>query len=182
MISDSNTIKIEVLKHPTDEDWMLCKECTLVTVGKDAKTPPTVEWKKKILKARHSPIRTLQFCFRISNIPYCNSTHLVRHVHSTPFVKTQRNDRQSEYDRESAPQNAPVDMCWYMNAEELITIMNKRLCGQADVTTRNIVRQIREAVLEVNPEFEDELVPMCIRNGGVCHEFSPCGYNKSYVK
>ena len=33
--------KVEILKHPTDEDWMLCKQCTLVTIGKEAKQPPT---------------------------------------------------------------------------------------------------------------------------------------------
>ena len=32
--------KVEILKHPTDEDWMLCKQCTLVTIGKEAKQPP----------------------------------------------------------------------------------------------------------------------------------------------
>ena len=25
--------KIELLKYPTDDDWMLAKKCTLVTVG-----------------------------------------------------------------------------------------------------------------------------------------------------
>jgi hypothetical protein len=28
------------------------------------------------------------------------------------------------------------------------------------------------------PEFEDELVPMCERCGGVCHEMKPCGRMK----
>ena len=35
---------VEILKHPTDEDWMLCKICTLVTVGKNAINPPDDEW------------------------------------------------------------------------------------------------------------------------------------------
>ena len=35
--------KVEILKHPTDEDWLLCKKCTLVTVGKDSEKPPTDE-------------------------------------------------------------------------------------------------------------------------------------------
>lgn len=25
--------KVDILKHPTEEDWLLCKKCTLVTVG-----------------------------------------------------------------------------------------------------------------------------------------------------
>ena len=51
--------KVEILKRPTDEDWLLCKKCTLVTVGKDSNKLPTAEWKHKILAAEHSPIRTL---------------------------------------------------------------------------------------------------------------------------
>lgn len=172
-------MKVEILKHPTDEDWMLCKKCTLVTVGKDSDKPPTDEWKVKLLKANHSPVRTLQFCFRLTDIPYWVSVHLCRHVHATPFVKSQRNDRQSEYDRVSAPQNAPVTMCWYMNAEELITIAHKRLCAQASKETREVVQEICDKVIETNPEFTNLLVPNCVYRGGLCDEFNCCGRHKT---
>jgi thymidylate synthase ThyX len=95
-------------------------------------------------------------------------------------VKTQRNDRQGEYDRNSAPQNAPVDMMWSMNAEELITIANKRLCNLASKETRILVSMICKKVKQLCPEFAEELVPMCKRNGGVCHEIFPCGERKEY--
>lgn len=157
---------------------MLCKKCTLVTVGKDSDTPPTDEWKVRLLKARHSPIRTLQFCFRLTDIPSWVSVHLCRHVHATPFVKTQRNDRQSDFDRRKAPQDTPVSMCWYMNAEELINIAHKRLCGQASIETRNLVSMICRAVEEVNPEFKGLLVPLCVYRNGICEEFHSCGFNK----
>lgn len=169
--------EVDVLKYPTEEDWMIAKKCTLVTIGKDPIQPPTMEWKKKLLAAEHSPIRTLQFCFRLKNIPYWVSTHLVRHVHATPFVKSQRNDRQSEYKREDAPQSATVDMCWYMNAEELVTIAHKRLCLQASEETREVIKEICKKVLETNPEFEGLLVPKCVYRGGVCTEFYPCNKN-----
>lgn len=172
--------EVEVLKYPTEEDWILAKKCTLVTIGKDAIKPPTMEWKKKLLSARHSPIRTLEFCFMLRNIPSWVATHLVRHVHAVPFVKSQRNDRQDEYDRNEAPQGAPVDMCWFMNAEELMTIGNKRLCRQASPETREVVQRICEAVLETNPEFEGQFEPMCFYRGGRCTEFYPCGLNKQY--
>lgn len=157
---------------------MLCKKCTLVTVGKDSDTPPTDEWKVRLLKARHSPIRTLEFCFRLTDIPSWVSVHLCRHVHATPFVKTQRNDRQSDFDRRKAPQDTPVSMCWYMNAEELINIAHKRLCGQASIETRNLVSMICRAVEEVNPEFKGLLVPLCVYRNGICEEFHSCGFNK----
>lgn len=157
---------------------MLCKKCTLVTVSKDSDTPASHEWKVKLLKANHSPIRTLQFCFRLSDIPYWVSVHLVRHVHATPFVSTQRNDRQENYDRGAARQDTTVTMCWYMNAEELITIAHKRLCNQAAPETRAIIKFICDKVVELNPEFKELLVPNCVYRGGLCDEFHPCGLNK----
>ena len=61
-------MKIELIKYPSAEDWMLVKACTLVTIGKEAKTPPTPEWCHKLLEARHSPIRELKFVFRLEGI------------------------------------------------------------------------------------------------------------------
>lgn len=167
-------MQVEIIKYPTDEDWLLVKQCTLVTVGKESQTPPTEEFKRKILRARHSPIRELRFVFRLRDIPYWVSVHLCRHVHAQPYVKTQRNDRQDGYDRTKATQDAPVDMMWSMNAEELITIANKRLCKLASEDTRKVVKQICRLVEANCPEFKGELVPMCQRNGGECHEMHPC--------
>lgn len=174
------SVEVKVLKYPTEEDWLLCKDCTLVTVGKESMKPPTEEWKKKILNANHSPIRTLNFCFKLINIPYWVSVHLVRHIHAIPFVKTQRNDRQDNYDRGKAPQDALVTMNWFLNAEELITIAHKRLCMQASPETRAVIKEICRQVEELCPEFKGLLVPMCHYRGGVCTEFNPCGYNKGY--
>lgn len=168
-------MRVTIRKHPTDEDWMLCKEATLTTIGKKSTKPPTMEWKKKILRARHSPIRELEFLFRLEDIPYWVSTHLVRHVHSVPFVKTQRNDRQNTYDRNEAPQGALVNMDWLVNAEEIQVIANKRLCTQAAKETRELVQMICDEVVKINPEFDGLLVPMCEHCGGICYEFEPCG-------
>jgi hypothetical protein len=143
----------------------------LVTVGKKSVTEPDIEWKYKILEARHSPTRVLNFMFKLET-PYWVSVHLCRHIHSQPFVRSQRNDRQSDYDRNKAPQDAPVTMLWYMNAEELMVIANKRLCKQASEETRQVVRMMCKEVLKVCPEFEGLLVPMC--RYGKCHEMFPC--------
>ena len=168
-------MKVELIVYPTEKDWMFAKSCTLVTVGKEASKPPTEKFKREILKARHSPIRVLQFGFYLTDVPYWVSVHLCRHIHAQPFVRTQRNDRQSGYDRKKAPQDTPVDMIWYMNAEELLQIANKRLCTLASLETREVVRMMCAEVSKLCPEFADELVPMCVRNGGVCHEIFPCG-------
>jgi thymidylate synthase ThyX len=166
-------MKVELIKYPSLEDWIMCKQCALVTVGKKTVREPDIEWKRKILEARHSPIRVLNFMFKLE-VPYWVSVHLCRHIHSQPFVRSQRNDRQSDYDRNKAPQNEPVTMLWYMNAEELMTIANKRLCKQASEETRQVVKMMCEEVLKVCPEFEGLLVPMCAYHNGKCHEIFPC--------
>jgi len=165
---------VQLLAYPDEKRWLEVKQRALVTVGKTTATPPTFEWKKKILRARHSPIRHLEFSFYLEEIPSWVSVHLARHVHAQPYIKSQRNDRQTEYDRNSAPQNAPVCMIYDVNGEELMTIANKRLCNLASPETRELVRMMCNAVLEKCPEFEGLLVPACDYNK-VCHEMYPCG-------
>ena len=166
-------ITVELNEFPSDNDWLEVKKRALVTVGKKAKDAPQEEWKRKILEARHSPIRVLQFAFELE-LPYWVSVHLCRHIHAQPFVESQRNDRQSEYDRNKAPQDESVKMIWYMNAEELMIIANKRLCNQASEETRQIVKMMCDEVLNVCPEFDGLLVPMCQYQGGKCHEMFSC--------
>jgi thymidylate synthase ThyX len=166
-------MKATLLRYPSEEDWLFAKQCALVTVNKTAITPPDLEWKRKILEARHSPIRELRFAFELQ-IPYWVSVHLCRHVHAQPYVRSQRNDRQDEYDRNAARQDELVTMIWTMNAEELMTIANKRLCKQASVETRNVVAAMCKIVEILMPEFNGLLVPACQYNGK-CHEMFPCG-------
>ena len=166
-------MKVQLLEYPNEKDWFEVKRRCAVTVGLSPKNAPTDEWKRAILKARHSPIRYLQFSFYLE-IPYWVSVHLCRHIHAQPYVRSQRNDRQSEYDRNKAPQDAPVKMIWDINGEELLVIANKRLCKQASKETQEVVRMMCNAVLDKCPEFDGQLEPQCARNGGVCYEIYPC--------
>lgn len=169
-------MKVELLEHPNKNDWMEVKRRALVTVGKYAENAPSEEWEMKILKARHSPIRRLRFSFYIE-CPYWVSVHLCRHhVGCQPYVRSQRNDRQNEYDRNEAPQNAMVSMILDLNAEALITLANKRLCNQASPETQEVVLMMCKEALMANPEFRNELVPMCAREGK-CNEMKPCKKN-----
>lgn len=175
-------MEVELIKYPSDEDWLICKNLALETVWKESDIPPVESWKHKILEARHSPVRSLIFIFRIKEIPYYTTNHLVRHVHATPFVSSQRNDRQDMYDRTKAPQDAPVNMSWLMNAEELMCISNKRLCLQSSKETREVVQKMCEIVIQQCPEFDGLLVPACEYNGGTCHEMYSCGRWMLYKK
>ena len=166
-------MEVRLINAPTEEDWMGVKERAVVTIGKHAVTPPTSEWKHRILRARHSPIRYLRYSFYFEGIPSWVSVHLVRHVHAQPYVKSQRNDRQSDYDRTKAPQDTPVNMIYDVNAEELMVIANKRLCSQASKETQAVVREMCKLAEEVTPELKGLLVPMC--EYGRCNEMYPCG-------
>lgn len=170
--------KVEILKSPTQEDWSWVKTCTLNTVGKKSLTDPTSEWKKKLLLAEHSPLRELWFGIRME-IPYYVSVHYVRHhIGVNHYVQSQRNDRQANYDRTKAPQDAPVSHIISVNAQELVFMAHKRLCKQADPATRTVMQEIVKQVVAVCPEFEEVLVPLCKYRNGVCTEFFSCGANK----
>ena len=162
--------KVTLLYQPTAEDWLEVKRRALVTIGKRPATQPSDEWKRAILRARHSPIRYLRFSFLLE-VPYWVSVHLARHVHAQPYVRSQRNDRQGDYDRNKAPQDAMVTMIWDMNAEELMVIANKRLCKQASEETQEVVKMMCDLVDDIYQPF---LVPACVYQGG-CHEMHPCG-------
>ena len=172
-------MKVELVKYPTDEDYLWAKQCALGTVGKETDKVPTPEWKHRILEARHSPIRDLMFRFVLRDIPYFVSVHMVRHhIGVNWYVQSQRNDRQNKYDRNAARQDAPVTVRMSINAEELMVIANKRLCNLASPETRALVRMICDEVLKVCPEFEGLLGPFCKFHGGVCHEMYPCNRSK----
>lgn len=169
-------ISVSILRRPTADDWNRCKDLAMRTMGKTwTGNEVTDEWMHKMLECRHSPIRTLMFTIEIT-CPYFVSVHLVRHkIGVEHFVQSQRNDRQSSYDRQLAPQNSMVTHTMDINAESLMIMSNRRLCGQADPTTRYTMTKICREVEEVNPEFKGHLVPMChwLRH---CPEAKPCGW------
>ena len=174
-------MEVEMWRHPTEEDWFGAKQRALVTAGKKAINPPDNEWKVKMLRCRHSPIRYLQFSFYISDMPYWLHVELVRHhVGFQPYVKSQRDDRNNnEVPRGKKPQDAPVNAIIDLNAETLMTLMNKRLCGCATKEMQEFMLTIRKEVIKTNPEFAEFLVPMCLYHNR-CNEFVSCRGNALY--
>ena len=165
---------VSLLKSPTEDDWWEVKRRALITIGKKPVNPPDSKWKHEILKARHSPIRYLQFCFLLEDIPYWVSVHLCRHIHAQPYVSSQRKDWESNYNRDEEPQGALVTMILDMNAEELMIMANKRLCNKASKKTQSVVQRMCLAALDSYPEFAGLLVPMCEYHGGKCKEMYSC--------
>lgn len=171
---------VQVMRYPNNEDWKRCKTLAMNTIGKVfVGDTVTDEWKERILQAEHSPIRTLMFTVKMI-IPYYVSVHFCRHKYGVEhFVTTQRNDRQDMYDRTQAPQGAEVCHIMDLNAQALINLAHKRLCGNADPATREVMQQIVSAVCEVSPEMKPVLVPLCEYRGGVCHDYTSCGRCKN---
>lgn len=165
---------IQLIRYPGPGDWERCKLLALSTVGKKFPGEVSDDWKRKILRAEHSPIRTLMFTIRM-DVPSYVSVHFCRHKYGVEhYVMSQRNDRQSNYDRREARQDAPVVHIMDLNAQALMTMARRRLCGQADPETRRAMESIVGAVVVKCPEFAEVLVPMC-EYQGKCPEFRPCG-------
>jgi len=136
---------------------------------------PSVKWKKKIIKSEHSPLRCLMFNIDFYDIPnYCMG-HLVRHVHSQPFVSTSRPDIDGhQLPREEQRKTDPVNMRLFLNAQEIINISKVRLCNKAEAETRKIWNEVIKELRKIEPELANACVPSCCYRG-FCPEFKSCG-------
>lgn len=173
-------MKIKLLKYPTEQDLLWCRQCTLNTIGKTTTKQPTEKWLKELVEAEHSPIRELWFGIKME-VPYWVSVHFVRHhIGINHYVQTQRTDR-TGIDRNNLPQGQIVSHIMSVNAQELIFMAHKRLCKQASKETREVMQEIVRQVIEVAPYMKDVLVPLCAYRH-CCTEFNPCGLYKKYEK
>ena len=136
---------------------------------------PSVTWKKKIIKAEHSPLRCLMFNIDFYDIPSYCAMHLVRHVHAQPFVSTSRPDINGHIpSREEQRKTDPVNMRLFLNAQEIINISKVRLCGKAEYKTRNIWFEVIKELALIEPELANACKPSCFYRG-FCPEFKSCG-------
>lgn len=167
-------MKVEILDYR--DNWQAVKDAAMNTIGKESGGYPSSEWKTKILRAEHSPIRLLVFRIRFTDIPYWVVGHFVRHkVGVEHFVSTQRTDR-TGVDRSKLPQDAPVTYTMVVNAQSLINISRKRLCMQASPETRQAWYMVREALCEAGErEIVSAMVPECVYRG-FCPELKGCGW------
>lgn len=144
----------------------------------DLDKEPSVEFKKKMIKAEHSPLRCLMFNIDLYDIPNYVSVHLVRHVHAQPFVSTSRPDVDgTQVPREEQKKTDPVNIRLFLNAEEIINISRKRLCGKTEFETKKIWNKVIDKLQEIEPELANACISNCIYKG-FCPEFESCGYTK----
>ena len=158
-------IKIEKLT-----DYSLLQRAAEATSGAKI-SAPLGRW----YDSEHSPIRVLLFWIEMEGIPSFVSTHLVRHnVGITHFVRSNREDRGGV---KNANRLTPVNHSMLINAQALLHMARKRLCGKASKETREVMNQIKWVMREVDKDLADRLVPEC-RHLGRCREFGSCGYFK----
>lgn len=168
---------IDNFKHT--DNWQEVKDATMNTIGKSTGKYPDSEWKARLLRSEHSPIRKIRFSWRWRELKYWVSVHLVRHwlgiVH---FVTTQRTDR-TGIDRNDIPQGAFVTHEADANAQALINISRRRLCNCASPDTRQAWQAVKDEVAKVEPELAGCMVRECVYRNGLCPEMFTCGYNKT---
>ena len=166
-------MKIEITKVTSWKDILNAARFTQRKEPLDKE--PSVEFKKKIIKAEHSPLRCLMFNIDFYDIPSFVQNHLVRHIHAQPFVSTSRPDIDGkQIPREEQKKVDPVNMRLFLNAQEIINISKVRLCNKAEFQTRTIWNQVIEELRKIEPELANACVPNCFYRG-FCPEFKSCG-------
>jgi flavin-dependent thymidylate synthase len=63
--------------------------------------------------------------------------------------------------RTMLPIGVPCNLTMGFTIEALIHFMHKRLCVRADAPIRKVAQLMKQAVLEVEPRYEELLVPQC---------------------
>ena len=163
------------------DDWLLIKNHCRRTMRKEfTEKKATDKFKKTLLITEHSPIRLLEFDWSWKNIPYWVSTEWSRHKFEK-FISSQRNDRQSDYDRNAARQDAPVDMDCFANEQNLIDSFRKRLCYCATYEARVLAEDFKKELSKTHKFESDVLVPNCIYRAG-CPELKSCGYWQKFLE
>ena len=154
--------------------WVDVYEAALYTIGKTSLgRTSSDEWKEKMIRAEHSPIRLLWFTFELKDVKYWVVNHLTRHKIGVEFfVKTQRTDK-TGINRNELKQDNPVDLLININAQALINISRKRLCKKASPETREVWMKLIDELRDYEPILASKCVPEC-QYRQKCPEFEPC--------
>lgn len=157
-------------------DWALVAECARATVWKgplEEGREPSDSFRHAICRSEHSPLRALLFKIRLEGVPTCVSVHLVRHKMGVEhFVSSNRPDRNGG--NTNVDRNTPVNHVMVINAQELLFMARRRLCGMASPETRTVMNYIKDAVSRVDPVVADYMLPMCAYRH-MCPETHGCG-------
>lgn len=164
-------VKVEKLIGP---EW-LRKACASTHRGVETNTADEILL-DRLYSSEHSPIRTQTFWVEMI-VPTFVSVHFVRHKFGVEHFVVSNRDDISGADPGMITRLAPVRHSMIANAQALIQMARKRLCGKAHIDTMKAMIEIKRGVEKVDPMLAKYMVTECeYRNG--CHELKPCGYWK----
>jgi hypothetical protein len=179
-------MKVEVFVPQDAMRWVA--RASNMTQGFPLDRPVNMKVWRLMLAGEHSPIREMKVHLVIGSVPYWAANHLRTHlvamdvydaVQMPPlhtrdwqcFVRSQRPDSYNpvEYDRDTAPQGAPVNMVISTNPNGLIVVSRKRLCRQAHSVTREIWEEVHQAIKGSDDQYVaavgDYMMPDCEYRG-----------------
>lgn len=173
---DLSQLKVEVVWR--QDMWQMIKDAALFTIHKKSEKYPDSNWKRRILMAEHSPIRSGKIIINVYNCPQFVHGHLVRHSNGlVPFISSLRADRM-EYD-ETPNRNTLQDGRYDFNFQTFINMSRKRYCNCASEATRYVWAEIMKVVKEHEPELYSVCKRECVYRNGLCPEMFTCKYNKT---
>jgi hypothetical protein len=161
------------------------REAALVTVHKDLGASTGIlepDFYDTYFISEHSPIRSFIVRIKWKGISRRVAMHLVRHVHSLPFVSSTRPDRFPGHKDDEV-----VDMIQDFNAQALIDMARKRLCTLAYRDTRQVVEDVKYYLMTYANPSDNELelavrslgrcmVPNCIYRSGCPEGRNSCSF------
>ena len=160
-------VKTKIIKVKGDWEEVV-NDCRFTANKEDLGKEPSENFRKRILKAEHSPIRDIVFKWEWLKLPHRVTVHWVSHKWEC-FCNTQRTDR-TGIDRKKLPQDSPQNFRGEANVQHLIDTMRKRLCFTASPETRECAVSLKKEITNIDKTVGNVLVPNCIYRAG-CPEY-----------
>lgn len=158
---------MKVIAHKLTDEKLMQAACSATMRGRESKM--TLD---RIYSCMHSPIRCVLFWVEMFEIKTFVSVHLVRHSQGiSHFVGSNREDRRGV----KADRDTLINHSFLANAEALINMSRKRLCGQASKETQETMQAIKDAVALVDPYLPKYMIRECEFRNGKCPELKCCG-------
>ena len=134
-----------------------------------------ISLRQRMYLAEHSPIRMREFWIHLANIPTFVATHLVRHHVGIDHYQMSHRFDKTKVPNEESNRMTPTNISMHLNAQSLINMARKRLCGKASPETRLVMNVIKQAVSVLDPDLASVMVPECVYRD-FCPEEKTCGY------
>lgn len=158
------------------------KKACEATSGKELPEARVIPLLKNMYKAEHSTIRERKFWVEVKGCPVFVANHFRTHnVGVEHFHLSHRSDRTGVEDT-ATNRMTPTSFSFMCNAQSLINMARRRLCSKASEETRDVMKLIRQCLLEgVDPDLAECMVPEC-EYRGKCYELRSCGRIKTVME